>query len=242
MFIKDESIDILNLAEFKKMNVPYRRVNLLGKYTPGDNLGGEYFFDENSIELDNDITIVKLNNVEKGRYERITTSLANLVSTAEQIDSIILAPYAYCSYTVSSNLLLTTSFQTVKNFNEIITPLNVSYDNNTGKFKSLIDGIFSFTLERIYLNYDQSPATPVTLWIEMRKNNDIFFERTAIIGSATQASEPSTYPVTTNAIVSVNANDEFEFRVRGIMDGSNPLNARLSLMQISAHRIHNLMS
>lgn len=76
----------------------------------------------------------------------------------------------------------------------------------------------------------------------MRKNNDIFFERTAIIGSATQATEPSTYPVTTNAIVAVNANDEFEFRVRGTMDESNPLNARLSLMQISAHRIHNLMS
>lgn len=242
MFIKDESIDVLNLAEFKNLEFPYRRVNLLGKYKPGDNSGGEYFFDENSTANPNDITIVKLNNTNTGRYERITTSLAGLVSTAEQIDAEILAPYGYCSYVSNPNLQLTSTFQVVKDFNEIITPMNVEYDNSTGNFKSLIDGIWRFSLERIYLNYDQSPIQPIILWIEMRKNNDIFFERNAIIGSATQASEPSTYPVTTDTIVQVQSDDIFNFRVRATMNNGNPLDTRLALFQISAHRIHNIIN
>lgn len=242
MFIKDESIDVLNLAEFKNLSIPYRRVNLLGKYKPGDNLGGEYFFDENSTQSPNDITIVKLNNTDTGRYERITTSLAGLVSTAEQIDREILAPYGYCSYVSNADLQLTNTFQVVKNFNEIVSPLNVEYDNSTGNFKSLVNGIWRFSLERIYLNYDQAPTQPIILWIEMRKNNDIFFERNAIIGSATQSNEPSTYPVTTDTIIPVQANDVFNFRVRATMNSATPLNTKLALMQISAHRLHNLIN
>lgn len=74
----------------------------------------------------------------------------------------------------------------------------------------------------------------------MRKNGDIFFERNAVIGSATGPSEPSTYPVTTDTIIPVSANDYFQFRVRATMNSGNLLKCKLALMQITANKVHNI--
>ena len=238
MFIQSGATDVMNINDFKSLDIPYRRVNMLGKYSPGDDYGAEYIWDETSTTSDNDNTVIKLNKYEIGRYEKLTTSLQGLVSSALEIDKIVQSPKAYCSYISNSNMTLTTSFQSIVNWTEISTPLNISESN--GVFSPLVEGVYYFTLERIYLNYDQSPTQPITLYIEMRKNSNIVFERNAIISSATKSTEPATISFSTNAIISANKDDEFEFRFRAMMDGSNPLDTRLKLIQISAHKIDDL--
>lgn len=158
----------------------------------------------------------------------------------ENEQNLIYENIAYCGYTTNPNILLTTTFQKVIGWTELVAPVNTTHSNGT--FKSLIDGIFEWHLERIYTNADNSPLMPITLALEVRKNGISVFNRELIIGAATNPSEPNASAFTSPFIFAISANDTFEFFVKASMGAVNPISTRLVRMQMTANKIHEIMN
>lgn len=158
----------------------------------------------------------------------------------ENEQNLIYEDIGYCGYTTAPNILLTTSFQKVTGWTELVAPVNTTYLNGT--FTSLIDGIFEWHLERIYTNSDNSPLTPITLALEVRKNGIAVFNRELIISAATNPSEPNASAFTSPFIFAISANDTFEFFVKATMGVISPISTRLVRMQMTANKIHEIMN
>jgi len=151
----------------------------------------------------------------------------------------IVSDFAYCSYKSSPNLKLTSTYQKLTVFEELIPPVNISELN--GDFTALSYGIFEWHLERIYQNTDQNPSElPIQLYIEVRRNGIAAVDIDAPIGTATNPNEPVPAEFSTPFIFKVEKGDIFNFWFKsedGI--GVDPLNIRLVRVQIIANKIHN---
>ena len=64
--------------------------------------------------------------------------------------------------------------------------------------------------------------------------------RETIIAAATANDEPSVVSFASPFIFEVQSGDYFEFYIKAMENGNNPLDTRLSLMQLTTHKIHNL--
>lgn len=151
----------------------------------------------------------------------------------------IVTDFSYCSYTSAPNLALTSTYQKLTVFDELIPPVKVSLVN--GDFTALAGGVFQWHLERIYQNNDQNPSDPpVQLFIEVRKNSLPIFSRQAPMGSANSPSEPSIDTYSSPFIIKVDKGDVFNFWFKaedGL--GSTPQNVSLTRVQLIANKIHN---
>lgn len=180
-------------------------------------------------------TYTNIENNESGLSARTKiNAVGNEVSTlSTSVDN--LTDNAYCCYTSEPSLALTVAEQKLTTFTEIITPVGISLNN--GIFTTTKSGIYSWTLERVYTNGDTSPSNPIELTISIKKNGSVVYTRSAIIGSATGHSEPSIVSFNSPFIMSVDANDEFEFYFAATEGGSEPTSTVLSRMQLSANKI-----
>lgn len=161
-------------------------------------------------------------------------------STNQDIDdlqAVVSLPIAYCSYTTTPSLVLTTTFQKVTGWSSFITPLNVT--EASGTFTASVGGIYEWHLERVYQNTDKHPTGIINLYLEVRKNGVTVFSRMAPIQSATANDEPTISAFNSPFILEITANDYFEFYVKADDDGSNPSDTQLIQMQITADKIHN---
>jgi hypothetical protein len=169
------------------------------------------------------------------------TADENKVVTKQDIIDVVTKP-AYCAYSKSSELSLTNSFQVVKGWSELITPLNISYNDITGNFKALEEGVYEWTLERIYTNSDINPVAPIQLSLQVIINDSILaFSRTAIIGAATANDEPNVISFTSPFIYEVAKDTEFNFQVKASEGANTPESTKLVTMQLKAIKIHNIL-
>ena len=186
-------------------------------------------------------TISKLSSLSQGlgvTYDVNNNLVDNDIrADVDELQAVVALPVAYCCYGVSPALVLTTTFQKVTGWAELITPLNVT--EVSGTFTATIGGIYEWHLERIYQNSEKSPVGITTLYIEVQKNGVTVFSRTAPIQSATANDEPMVSAFNSPFILEVTAGDYFEFYVKADDDGGNPSDTQLIQMQITADKIHN---
>lgn len=144
--------------------------------------------------------------------------------------------FAYCSYGTDTAIPLTTTFQNVIGWTEQITPKNISYSN--GVFTAVLGGVYEWILERQYINADSNPNDGVVLTIEIRKNGQIFAERSANIATAANPNKPVYSEFASPFIINVEAGDTFSFWVKGDDGGINPTAASFIIGQLVANRIN----
>lgn len=71
---------ISNIAELKtRRGIAGSNVNVLGYYSSGDGGGGEFYWDNSSIETDNGGTIIKVTALTTGRWKRIYGEVINVL-------------------------------------------------------------------------------------------------------------------------------------------------------------------
>ncbi|WP_143305274.1 glycosyl hydrolase family 28-related protein [Chitinophaga vietnamensis] len=52
--------------------------NVLGYYTPGDGGGGDFYWDDTSMETDNRGTVIQANGIASGRWKRVYSGAINV--------------------------------------------------------------------------------------------------------------------------------------------------------------------
>lgn len=202
------------------------------------------------------LSATNLNNIENGISDvdnRLTTAEDILQSNSNTISSIstslteaednittlqsevaeLQTPKveAYCCYTNEPSLSLAPTFQRLETYTPLITPLNISL--SSGVFTAFESGVYRWDFERGYENTNVAPSSPIEIAIEIRKNTStVVYTRTAIIGAATAADEPSTINFTSPFVFSVNAGDTFEFYFK-----ATDTAVTLSRVQLAAHKI-----
>ena len=145
---------------------------------------------------------------------------------------------SYCCYENIASITLNSTYQKVTGWSPYFTTSNITYSN--GVFTTNSTGVYEWHLERRYINYDINPSQPITIMIEVRKNGVPIYNRETIIAAATANDEPSVVTFASPFIFEVQSGDYFEFYAKAMENGNNPLDTRLSLMQLTAHNIHNL--
>lgn len=134
-----------------------------------------------------------------------------------------------------------TSLALTENYQKVTTGWSGVLENigfSVGTFTVQKGGEYSWSLERIYQNNDQSPSVGVTLNIEIRKNNIPVYDRTNVpVSSATGPTELSTDTFNTQFITDAVIGDTFDFWVKG-EDGTGvpPSDAKLIIMRIVAKK------
>lgn len=147
---------------------------------------------------------------------------------------------AYCSYgDLTPEVQLTNAFTKITNVTPFITPSQVSLAAGTFTVTNTELELWRFSFERIYRNEDTAPATPVKVYIQMKQNGVVVFNRDVVIGAATAADEPSILAFSTNRIIPVNNGDQFEFEVKASETTSNntPADTYLTHFEVTAHKI-----
>ncbi len=117
----------------------------------------------------------------------------------------------------------------------MVTPLNVS--DASGVFTVSLDGVFDISIERVYINEDTNPSSPIDIFIDIRKNGVSVFTRDAIIPTATATDEPATISFTTPIIVEAVADDYFEFYVKAEEGTSSPSDTTMTALNFSVHKL-----
>lgn len=144
---------------------------------------------------------------------------------------------AYCDYALTAPQALTSTLTKVTGYTQKITPQNIT--ESGGTFTSSFDGIAKLTLERFYTNRVASPATVVTVTIELRKNGLPILSRTATIGNQTSQGGPGTLPVTTPFLLPITSGDTFEIYVSAEDGGATPSDTELTNLEFVVDNLHN---
>lgn len=165
------------------------------------------------------------------------TEDGDLVVTKKDIEKIPLVP-AYCSYTNEPNLTLTSTFQKVTGWSELITPVGIVLAD--GDFTALISGVYQWNLERIYQNFDSNTNDIIKIFIEIRKNGNVVFSRDIVVNDAKSPQSPTTVPFNSPFIFDVEAGDVFNIYVRATDGVNEPDDTRLIRAQLSANKIYNV--
>lgn len=167
--------------------------------------------------------------------DRVTT-VDDLTPIADRVTALENPVVSYGAWTDEPNLALTNVFQKVTGFIPMTTPVNITESNGT--FTAGVAGVYTWFLERIYVNGDTNPTPPITLTLEVRRNGIPEFTRTAIISAATAGDEPSTATFSTPFIQTVAEDDYFEFYVKAEEGTGSPSDTVLTRMQLTAHKIN----
>ena len=145
-------------------------------------------------------------------------------------------PNGYYSALARIDLPLTNINQIVSGFVDDIAPLNLTMVD--GRLTFPYAGIYNFSVERIYFNYDNNPTVPIVLTIDVIKNgSEIVFNRSVITSAAKTPNEPFIYAVTSRYISDVSKDDYFEFNVRAEEGVATPADVKLHLMQVTINRM-----
>lgn len=70
-FLTNQAKSLKNIYELRELSLVVTEINVLGYYTVNDGGGGRFYWDANSTETDNGGTIIKLDNINVGRYKRV---------------------------------------------------------------------------------------------------------------------------------------------------------------------------
>lgn len=173
-----------------------------------------------------EISQIKINGIEQ----------SNNVVIHDDISTVTTTP-SYCCYENVAEVTLTNAYQKVNGWSPYFTSDNITYSN--GVFTTNTDGLFEWHLERRYVNYDINPSEPITIMIEVRKNGIAIYNRETFIGAATAHDEPSIVAFCSPFIFEVTSGDYFDFYVKAQENGNSPIDTRLTIMQMTAHKIHN---
>lgn len=115
-------LNISNLRDYDDDLSEESLVNVLGYYNADDGGGGQFYWDNSSIETDNGSTIIKVNTIDKGRFKKIIKNTldvrdfgARLNTESDQSNSIQKA-IDFCG---SNNIKLVFSGSGSKNYYRI---------------------------------------------------------------------------------------------------------------------------
>lgn len=109
------------------------------------------------------------------------------------------------------------------------------------------DGVFFFDLERVFENNATNPPNPVEVFMKMTLNKglggEVSIVRSAIIGAATAADEPSVSSYTSARHMALVAGDtlDVEFKAEDSVTGLTVAGVNLIHAQACAHQIGSLV-
>lgn len=115
---------------------------------------------------------------------------------------------------------------------------NVTESN--GVFTALVGGRYLWNLERVYKNTDHNISSEITLYLDVKKGNDIVIARELPLSEAKSAQNPSGATLTSSYVLDVEAGDTFTFWVHAIDGASNPASTTNELIQVTGHKIKEI--
>lgn len=154
------------------------------------------------------------------------------------IETVVTTP-AYCGFESETPIILTTVFQKISVWSQQLAPKGITETN--GEFVVTDEGIYQWSLEKVFTNGDSNPSEEVIAITEVRKNGIAVVQNERTVGPATNKGN-STDSETLPYIFEVAAGDTFSFYVRGEDGiGVNPTALDLTRAQITANKIHNIV-
>ena len=142
---------------------------------------------------------------------------------------------AYSSYSLTSAVQLTNTFQKITAFTENITALNIAQSNGTVTVGA--SGVYVLSLEKIYRNEDVSPSEPIRIYTDIRKNGVSIYSRDVLISAATANDEPAVMSCTTPMMFNLAQGDYFEMFVRAEEGANSPTDTYLAKIESTIYKI-----
>ena len=169
---------------------------------------------------------------------------ASLIDMQEQLDALARAqfPKLRADYTVTTPITLEPTLQLVTGWSAGYGALGFTENNGLFTVGAGLDCLFSQTLERIYINTDQTLTGALTVYIEIQINGEVVFAKNAPLNAATSPSEPATLPFTTPGLLPLKGGDVIGIYVGADDDGSTPQDTKLTRIKMVGHSIDNIPS
>lgn len=188
-----------------------------------------------SSEVDTKIAAISIDGLTDTPSTKIGSEKARVV-VSDDGASIEYLSAAYGSWETGDTITLTNAYQLASSFTSMVTAKNITLAS--GVFTAVVSGVYTWALERIYQNEDTNPVSPISVYVDVRKNGISYLERSVIIGAATASDEPSIVSFTSPFIIEAEADDYFEFYFKAEEGAISPANTYLTRLQLTADKIH----